>query len=115
MRGDAVIVRTFRQVAREHGYAIGLHGSQRAETDLDLIAVPWTAEAAGPFYLLAAIERATFWGRIHGHETYTASATRKPHGRWAWALCPWTEKGAPEGYWRVVDLSVFEPSGPSDG
>jgi hypothetical protein len=82
------------QVARTHGYAIGLHGSMAR--DLDLIAVPWTAEAA-PAEVLAEAIRSAVDGKIDtlAHiapgDDPTADAIRenpqaKPHGRLAWSI-----------------------------
>lgn len=40
-------------IARAHGYALGVHGSLR--TDLDLIAAPWMSDAKPADVLIAAI------------------------------------------------------------
>ena len=45
-----------REAAKEHGYAIGLHGSMRR--DLDLIAVPWREGASDKEVLAHAIAQA---------------------------------------------------------
>lgn len=45
-----------REAAREHGYAIGLHGSLRR--DMDLIAVPWSESASDKEVLAHAIAQA---------------------------------------------------------
>lgn len=73
-------------VAREHGYAIGLHGSM--VNDLDLIAVPWIDQASPAIELVRAV-RDALGGSL---ETPGAGAprdempTRKPHGRLAWSV-----------------------------
>lgn len=41
-------------IAREHGYALAIHGT--VATDLDLIAVPWTNEAIEAETLMLAIK-----------------------------------------------------------
>lgn len=41
------------QVAREHGYALAVHGS--LARDLDLIACPWTDDAAPAEYLVETL------------------------------------------------------------
>jgi len=45
-----------REVARNHGYAIGLHGSMKR--DLDLMAFPWTEKHCKHTTLLKAIQKA---------------------------------------------------------
>ena len=60
---------TIREAARELGYAIGLHGS--LARDFDIIAVPWTEDAAHPDDLAKAIykaaggERWRLWSRLN--------------------------------------------------
>jgi hypothetical protein len=85
-----------RAVARECGYAVAVHGSQKR--DLDLVAVPWTPEAASAHQLVARlceelglVERA--------NEPRIRNPEPKPWGRLAWSLagCPGHE---------YVDLSV---------
>lgn len=44
---------TLKAVARQHGYALAVHGS--LTTDMDLIAVPWIDEAAPAEELIEAI------------------------------------------------------------
>ena len=39
--------------ARKHGYALAIHGTMT--TDLDLVAIPWTDEAADVDTLVAAL------------------------------------------------------------
>lgn len=78
-------------VARRYGYAIGLHGSMGR--DLDLIAVPWTREAAPNEVLVEAIRDAVD-GSIRNdpptkdNQYYleTKNPSEKPHGRRAWAI-----------------------------
>lgn len=65
------------EIAREHGYALAVHGS--LARDFDLIAVPWTDQAADPEAVVAAIHERT-GTRLVGEPT------RKPHGRVAWSL-----------------------------
>jgi hypothetical protein len=79
------------QVARTYGYAIGLHGSM--SRDLDLIAVPWTDEAAPAETLVEAIRDAVD-GFIRNdpptqenkYHSQTRSPVDKPHGRRAWSI-----------------------------
>lgn len=77
-------------IAREHGYAVGVHGSMA--TDLDLIACPWTVEASDAATLVNTLVRA-----LNGH-LYPGSKKEgeewvivpnpqdKPHGRRAWSI-----------------------------
>lgn len=64
-------------VAREHGYAIGVHGSLRR--DLDLIAVPWVENCSEPKILALAIANQLEW---YCHP----NVCNKPHGRQAWLI-----------------------------
>ena len=88
-----------RAAARDHGYALGVHGSERR--DLDVIAAPWT-EAAVAADVLAEALRACFDGVIltqhDGHRC--ASPERKPNGRLAWSI--YTQDGS-----AYLDLSVM--------
>jgi hypothetical protein len=49
----AAIYPRLREVAREHGYALALHGS--LTKDLDLLAVPWVVDADDEATLVRAI------------------------------------------------------------
>jgi hypothetical protein len=93
------ILPTLRDVARAHGYALGLHGS--TERDLDLIAVPWVEDAADEATFIEAL-RSAVNGTIFSR-TYPYA---KPHGRRAWVIYiegpPISTGGAP-----YIDLSVM--------
>lgn len=71
-----------REAARANGYALAVHGS--LSRDLDLIAVPWTAEAADLDSVVAALAEATKgatgWGHVSGRSD-NSWRTDKPHGR----------------------------------
>jgi hypothetical protein len=84
-----------RDVAREHGYTLALHGSMAR--DLDLIAVPWTDTATDAETLIAAMREATDLF-VHPNDR-TNGPTEKPHGRQAWGLV-----GTTLGW---VDLSIM--------
>lgn len=92
------------QIAREHGYALAVHGSMA--TDLDLLACPWTEEAADPETLAETIREA-----IDGH--FTGTAIEKPHGRRAWSIVPSAWIGCTNNLkWRPwIDLSVMPRKG----
>jgi hypothetical protein len=81
------------QIARDHGYALALHGS--LQRDLDLIAVPWTPEASGPDVLLKALceEFDT------PDNNKDSGPTVKPHGRLAWTIPLW--------WGAYIDLSIM--------
>jgi hypothetical protein len=100
MRAEyAAILPTIRAIAREHGYAIGLHGS--TERDLDLIAAPWTDNANGDRALVEAI-RAAVDGTVYAN----SYPFKNPHGRLAWIIYL---EGAPlpNGHPLYIDLSVM--------
>lgn len=96
-----------RTIARECGYAIGVHGSEAR--DLDLIAAPWAVEAVSAQDLVDAIcgalglrERAA---NVYPDSTIMPNPEPKPWGRLGWSLdgCP------PQ--WEYVDLSVAPRAG----
>lgn len=83
------------EVARQCGYALAVHGT--LARDLDLIAVPWTEDAASAETLILAMLAAFGWNRAHllpacadaeGKVTRESGhvPTRKPHGRLAWSI-----------------------------
>lgn len=101
-------------VARSRGYALTIHGT--VTTDLDLVAIPWTAEAVSAEDLKDALMKhlgacgyadLLRKGSILTEEQVqqvlaqqgTAEDTKKPHGRRAWNL--YMDFGA------KVDLSVM--------
>lgn len=108
-------------IARKHGYALAIHGT--VTSDLDLIAVPWVADAGDPVTLKDALMQhisALDYGDVHRRMGLTEEtvqqiveqheknrkeivdsegATIKPHGRRAWNL--YMDFGA------KVDLSIL--------
>jgi hypothetical protein len=70
-------LRHCREIAKEHGYAIGLHGSHTY--DLDLIAAPWVDECATPDVLAAAIASGLGW-YLHNSKKLQA------HGRFSYLI-----------------------------
>ena len=66
------------KIARDHGYALAVHGSMAR--DFDLVAVPWTDEACEPDTLVTAM-LAGRAARLIGGEPSV-----KPHGRRAYTL-----------------------------
>lgn len=90
----AALYPSLRQAARELGWALALHGS--LSKDLDLLAVPWTEDAASEDALVRAIVEAA-----SGFISRSDKDTReKPHGRRAYTI----HLGSSGGY---VDLSVM--------
>ena len=77
-------------LAREVGYAVGLHGSLKR--DMDLIAVPWAEEAVGNAELIDHLCKGLPAVRIGGPE-------HKPHKRVAVTL-------QMDGYFKPIDLSI---------
>lgn len=82
-------VETIRQLAREVGYAVGVHGSQ--ERDLDLIAAPWTDDAVSAEALAEHI--------ASGLNGSVISKSAKPLGRWSCNI-------QIDGWFKLIDLSV---------
>jgi hypothetical protein len=94
----AWMVPRIQEIARKHGYAIGLHGSMNR--DLDLMAVPWVDPADSPEALIEdirldiggmIIEDGTPGGRWSEEKGEFIAAvveqpSRKPHGRLAWNI-----------------------------
>lgn len=89
-------------VARKFGYALAVHGTRRR--DLDLIAVPWTDDAAAPEKLIDAIALVTGTLTGWGHKK-AGDWTKKPHGRVATTIIASAEVH--------LDISVM-PRAPKD-
>lgn len=92
----AAMMNGVREIARDHGYALAVHGSM--QTDFDLVAIPWTDAPSTPAQLVAAIKESCGWlysGEPIGPE-------RKPQGRLAWII--------PLGLGTAIDLSVIMPT-----
>jgi len=87
-----------RTLAWQEGYAICLHGS--FTRDLDLMAIPWTAQPCTPKHLVNRILDAT------GLRSLDKEATVKDHGRLSWTLVLPSFADP-----RFVDFSVMPPIG----
>ena len=93
----AALINPIRKVARQLGYAIGLHGT--IARDIDLIACPWTDEAVDPEILVEAIAEL-----VKAHEGGSFGSIDhdcprdKPHGRRAWSINGWAF---------YIDLSIM--------
>lgn len=64
-------------LARDHGYALAVHGS--LQRDFDLIAVPWSLNPDAPEEMIEAIT-SEFNIRVIGEPA------AKPHGRRVWTI-----------------------------
>lgn len=104
----AFLTPALREVARQHGYALAVHGS--LERDIDLIAIPWRDNATSVESLIEqffAVAKAVL-GYVHwsgvASDGPRPEPTRKPHGRLAWSIiCG----GGP-----YLDISVMPPAPP---
>ena len=91
-------------IAKQHGYALAVHGSM--SRDLDLIAVPWTEDAADGLTLIKAFKDATgcvTTGKEWDELTPDCDPSIKPHGRLAYSI-HFTEHGLHGAY---IDISVM--------
>lgn len=96
----AQLLPKIREAGKKLGYAIAIHGSM--QRDLDLLAAPWTEDAAEPQALVAAINDAVggyVLGDISKRGEVSEEPTKQPHGRCSWNIC-WG--GRP-----FIDLSVM--------
>lgn len=99
-----------REVAREHGYAIGVHGS--LARDVDLIAVPWMVEAVSALDLVDSIcealdlheRKVNLYADPDGPRVMS-NPEPKPWGRLGWSL-----DGCPPP-WKYLDISVAPRAG----
>lgn len=92
------------RVAREHGYALAVHGS--VQRDFDLVAIPWTPEATDALSLIKALKAqlgAVTWGKEIDEHYPDCAGNQKPHGRVAYSL-HFTEGGSEGPY---LDISVM--------
>lgn len=93
------------QIAKDHGYALAVHGS--LHRDFDLIAIPWVESASDALTPIRAIRQKT--RTVTHHESTDrkwakdCSPTAKPHGRVAYSLHV-TNSGMYGGY---LDISVM--------
>ena len=94
-----------REAAREHGYAIGVHGSERR--DFDLIAVPWVEHHSTPDDLARAVMEAACGFKMVAHNW-----AQKPNGRIAVSLPICWPDGFMDGALSLgmIDLSVIGAS-----
>lgn len=89
------------EIAREHGYALAVHGT--LQRDMDVVLVPWTEAAAPPEDVVAAIAEQLAWARRGDEDHQLPPAVdgpeEKPHGRQAWYVPFFAGQG--------IDISVM--------
>lgn len=105
----AALLPVLRVIARNHGYALAVHGSGRR--DLDLIAVPWVEQVSTPAQLAEALRAVVGGFIIDDPDAQPGDYTRrnpqpKPHGRLAWSI----RLDEPSGR-RYIDLSITPRAG----
>ena len=91
----ATMYRPLCDIAREHGYALAIHGSLM--NDMDLIAVPWVEEPSPAIDLVDAIKERL--GMCMFDVADKNNPVEKPHGRIAWNI--YMDNGC------KIDLSVL--------
>jgi hypothetical protein len=74
------LVPSISNIAREFGYAVGVHGSMHS--DLDLMLVAWTEEATPPEDVIQAIM--AFVGG--SKRKMDMGPLQRPHGRMSWTI-----------------------------
>lgn len=78
------MIPTLQRIAREHGYALGIHGSMAR--DLDLIAVPWVDNALAAEVLVEAVMKAVNGRFAPADSGFERNPALRPHGRRAWSI-----------------------------
>lgn len=101
------IIEDVRRVGREHGYAVGVHGSQKR--DLDLIACPWVDKAHAASTLVRAVGALPYLKRRPDDGDYQFPVAC-PHGRLGWVF--FILRGGRRTPW-YLDLSVIPRLVPS--
>jgi hypothetical protein len=87
----------FRQAALDCGWALGLHGS--LNSDMDIMAMPWTEEAKSVEEMILAMERCMNVP-TGAPQFATTKSVDKPHGRVVFTIHIWADF--------YLDVSVIE-------
>lgn len=95
-----ILIEPLREVARRHGYALGVHGS--LSYDIDLIACPWREGCVDQETVAKAVQEAVRAIVGNAEMIGDQTPTQKPHGRLAWSF---HMGGGP-----YIDLSVLPPN-----
>ena len=79
------IIPTIREIAKDHGYAIAVHGSMTR--DLDVMVMPWIKKAKSPESLAIAIMKALMGhSYMRKHFRENRDDCKKPHGRLTYVI-----------------------------
>ena len=102
----ARVISDFRRIAREHGYALAVHGSLWEQRDIDLVAVPWIQRAHSRRTLLRALDELDYVYRSPRDDKPERGnkGAKKPHGRYSHVF---NLRRRLEGTPYYVDLAVF--------
>lgn len=101
-------IEPMRNIAREHGYTLAVHGSLKR--DIDMVAVPWIEQASDPTLLLRDLKGAVMgvFGRARLDPKEEDGWTEKPHGRVARSIHVYCN-----GHFFYFDISVM-PRAPKE-
>jgi len=72
----------FSDIAKKYGYALAVHGS--FTRDMDLVAIPWTADAKDPVDMIREMSKAAGWKS--DEVIFGVPVAKKPHGRVAYHI-----------------------------
>lgn len=96
----ALAITPFRNIAREYGYTLAVHGS--LARDIDLVAVPWTEQAGDAEILLGDLKGAAVGVFGRARLDPKDEWNEKPHGRRARSIHIFCE-----GHFFYFDISVM--------
>lgn len=87
-KGYVAIIGLLSDVAKQHGYAMGIHGT--LGRDLDLICVPWVEDVSAPKELIKAMAILT-GGYVpsqfeEAEGKLVDNPVMRPHGRQGWVI-----------------------------
>ena len=106
------IVATVRKAARQHGWAVGVHGSM--VRDIDLIVIPWAEPHSDPNTVIDAIRAATGYELLGGR----GLGPNRPGGRRSVLLTHQeaTFEQTEKGTWTppALDISFMPDSRPME-
>lgn len=90
-------------IARRYGYALAAHGSM--QTDMDLVAIPWSDTATSADALATALRNyaSGTMSAMFGNALVLSDPEQKPHGRVAYSILI--------GNAAVIDISIMPRQG----